>query len=135
MSVFVDTSALYAVLDRDDANHAAASEAFDALLDQATLVTHSYVVVEATALVQRRLGMEAVRALADDALPAIELIFVDESLHRAASAALLASGERGISLVDWTSFELMRRRGLTDAFAFDDDFAREGFRLVPQPVA
>jgi predicted nucleic acid-binding protein len=32
--------------------------------------------------------------------------------------------------VDRTSFTFMRRRGIRRAFAFDDDFAREGFELV-----
>lgn len=131
MSVFVDTSALYAVLDREDENHAAAGETFAALLDRESLLTHSYVVVETTALVQRRLGLEAARALTDEVLPALELVFVDESLHRAAAAALLASGARDVSLVDWTSFELMRRLGVAEAFAFDDDFARQGFTFLP----
>lgn len=131
MAVLVDTSALYAVLDRDDACHRAAAEAFGALLVDSQLVTHSYVVVETTALVQRRLGVDAVRALTDDLLPAFEIVFVDESLHAAAVAALLAAGSREVSLVDWTSFELMRRRGMVEAFAFDDDFARQGFTLVP----
>lgn len=131
MSVFVDTSALYAVLDRDDDHHAAAATTYAALLDSGTLLTHSYVVLETTALVQRRLGMEAVRTLVDDVLPAFELVFVDEALHRTAEAALLAAGRRDVSLVDWTSFELMRRQGLAGAFAFDEDFAGQGFELVP----
>jgi predicted nucleic acid-binding protein len=131
VSVFVDTSALYAVLDRDDVNHAAAAETYGALLDRTTLLTHAYVVVETTALVQRRLGMEAVRALVDDMLPAFDLVFVDESLHRAAISALLAAAARDVSLVDWTSFELMRRLGVTEAFAFDDDFVEQGFALLP----
>lgn len=131
MSVFVDTSALYALLDRDDENHPAAAEAFSALLDREALLTHGYVVVETTALVQRRLGMEAVRALVDDVLPAFELVFVDEPLHQAAVAALLASGARDVSLVDWTSFELMRWLGVGKAFAFDEDFARQGFDVLP----
>ena len=101
------------------------------LLDDASLLTHAYVVVETAALVQRRLGMEAVRALVDDTLPAFELAFVDEALHRAATGAMLAAGRRDISLVDWTSFELMRRRGVTEAFAFDDDFAQHGFTVLP----
>jgi uncharacterized protein len=132
VSVFVDTSALYAVLDRDDANHLPAAETYLALLEQTALLTHAFVVVETAALVQRRLGMEAVRALVDDMLPAFDVAFVDESLHRAASAAMLAAGARDVSLVDWTSFELMRRRGVAEAFAFDDDFARQGFTLVPE---
>jgi len=131
MTVFVDTSALYAVLDRDDANHRDAAVAFPDLLGHDRLLTHSYVAVEASALVQRRLGIEAVRALHDDVLPALELTWVDEPLHRAGVAAMLAGGKRDVSLVDWTSFELMRRRGVSTAFAFDDDFTRQGFTLVP----
>ncbi len=132
MSVFVDTSALYAVLDRDDSNHGSAAETYLALLQRTSLLTHAYVVVETTALVQRRLGMEAVRALVDDMLPAFDVAFVDESLHQAASAAMLAGGARDVSLVDWTSFELMRRLSVAEAFAFDDDFARQGFTLLPE---
>lgn len=131
MTVFVDTSALYAALDRDDVNHAAAAETYVDLLEREALLTHSYVVVETAALAQRRLGMEAVRALADEVLPACEITFVDHPLHDAAVASLLAAGARDVSLVDWTSFELMRRRGVTEAFAFDDDFAERGFTVLP----
>jgi uncharacterized protein len=132
VTVFADTSALYAALDRSDANHAAAAEAYAELLERESLLTHAYVALETTVLVQRRLGMEAVRVLADDVLPALELVFVDEHLHGASVSAMLAGGVRDVSFVDWTSFELMRRRGVAEAFAFDDDFARQGFTLVPQ---
>jgi predicted nucleic acid-binding protein len=131
VTVFVDTSALYAVLDRDDANHAAAAATFSSLLASATLVSHSYVAVETSALVQRRLGADALRTLHDDVLPVLEVAYVDESLHRSAVAAHLASGARHVSLVDWTSFELMRRRELAEAFAFDEDFLQQGFVVLP----
>ncbi len=42
--------------------------------------------------------------------------------------ALIAAGNRSLSLVDWTSFELMRDEGLNQAFAFDDVFNRQGFK-------
>lgn len=130
MTVFVDTSAVYALLDRDDDNHHRAAAAFDRLLENDDLVTHSYCVVESCALVQRRLGTDAVRALADDLLPAFSTHFVEPGLHAAALSALLAGGRRDVSLVDWTSFELMRRNGIETAFAFDDDFERHGFRTT-----
>ncbi len=87
--------------------------------------------VEATTLVQRRLEPAAVRQLHDALLPPLTPIWVDESLHRAAVTSLLASGRRGVSLVDWVSFELMRREGISTAFAFDRDFAAQGFSLIP----
>lgn len=130
MTVFVDTSALYALLDADDENHRAAADAFASSTRTDVLVTHNYVVVETAALVQRRLGVEAVRSLVDDVLPPVELIWIDERLHRSATAAMIASGSARISLVDWTSFEAMRDQGIDRAMAFDDDFARQGFQLV-----
>jgi uncharacterized protein len=54
--IFVDTSALYAVLDRDDQNHPLAKSAWSSLLQaDDTLIVTNYVVVETTALVQHRL--------------------------------------------------------------------------------
>ena len=130
MTALVDTSAIYALLAGNDENHAAANEALDSFAEE-PLLTHNYVVLESAALVQRRLGVPAVRALFDDLLPAFELIWVDEHTHRAAAAALIASANDRVSLVDWTSFEVMRQRGIDRAFAFDDDFAEQGFALVP----
>jgi predicted nucleic acid-binding protein len=132
VKVFVDTSALYAVLDADDDNHASAATEWGRLLDDGmTLRTHSYVVVETAALVQYRLGMEAAGALHRDVLPALSVRFVDRALHGSATTALLAANRRRVSLVDWTSFEVMRSEHLTEAFAFDPDFTDQGFRVVP----
>jgi len=132
LTTFVDTSALYALLDRDDQNHPAAAAWF-AGGDPAThdLLTHGYVVVESAALVDRRLGAEAARALLEDLVPALRLIFVDESLHWAGVSAYMASPARGPSLVDRVSFELMRHRGIKLAFAFDRTFQAVGFSTLP----
>ncbi len=69
MSILVDTSALYALLDADDANHARAA-AFVPELPGRDPFVHNYVTVEVTALAQRRLGHHAVRALHKNLLPA-----------------------------------------------------------------
>lgn len=133
MRTFVDTSALYALLDEDDANHEAAAAWMSgpgAETDE-ILVTHNYVVVEATALVHRRLGPAAVRVLLDAWLPALSVVFVDDALHRRGVAGYLASLGRRVSFVDAVSIELVRDAGLDRAFAFDEDFGREGVTVVP----
>lgn len=132
MRTFVDTSALYALLDEDDQHHQAAAAWFATADTGEALVSHSYVVVEAAALVQRRLGAAAVRTLFDAFIPAIAVGHVDEALHDRAVAASLAGLRRHVSFVDWVSFQLMRDAGLDRAFAFDGDFAREGFAVVPR---
>lgn len=133
MSAFVDTSALYAVMDGDDANHAAAAAEWRRLLDGGVpLVTTNYVLLETTALVQHRLGMEAVRALHDDVAPVLGVEWMAERHHEAAMAAVLAVGSRGLSLVDCSSFGAMRALGIREAFAFDADFAAQGFHCLPR---
>ena len=101
MTVFIDTSALYALLDRDDRNHAAAAAVFPGLLEETALCTTSYVTVEAAALAQRRLGNQAVRSLLTELLAPVEHTYVDEELHRGGTTALLAASGRRVSLVDW----------------------------------
>lgn len=129
MTIFVDTSALYALLDRDDRFHSSAKAAFVGLAEQ-DLVTHSYVLVEVTALVQRRLGSDAVRRFSQDFLPALSTIWIDETAHTAGLAALLAALPTDVSLVDFVSFHVMRERGIARAFAFDDDFQAAGFLIA-----
>jgi predicted nucleic acid-binding protein len=131
VSVFVDTSALYALLDADDANHVRARQAFEGLRD-VELRTHAYVVVESLALVSRRLGRVAADDLIDRLLPVIEVEPVDAALHSLAVAAFHDPGSPGISFVDRTSFAYMRLRAIETAFVFDADFARAGFEVVPQ---
>jgi len=133
--VFVDTSALYAVLDLDDPRHGEAAQIWQWLLEErrtgaVRCCTHSAVVTEASALVQRRLGFDALRDLHRATLPLVDVVWIDEELHGRAVAALLAAGRRDVSLVDWTSFELMRAAAVSSAFAFDAAFADQGFELL-----
>lgn len=129
MTTLVDTSALYVLLDADDFAHARVAEAFDRLASDA-LLTHNYVVVESAALLERRFGSGAVRRLLIDILAPVEIVWVDESIHRAATSAYFAAGARCPSLVDFTSFEVMRLRGIRQALALDRHFAEAGFELL-----
>lgn len=132
MTVFVDTSAFYAILDADDGQHELAKQAWVALLTEATdLVCSNYVVVETVALVQNRLGIEAVRAFQEDVLPVVRIKWVDEQAHQSGVTALMTAGRRHLSLVDCVSFDLMRRFGIRQSFSFDPHFAEQGFDLIP----
>ena len=130
--VFVDTSALYAFLVETDDNHKAARAALPSLRGQgASLVTSSFVLLETVTLLQSRIGVPAVRIFYRNVFPLLIVAWIDEDLLHRAMATLLASSHRGISLTDWSSITLMRERGISHAFAFDADFARQGFELVP----
>lgn len=58
--IFLDTSAVYALADQDDPNHGEALMAFRRLLgDGEDILVHNYILVEAAALLQRRLGLDS----------------------------------------------------------------------------
>lgn len=134
--IFVDTSAIYALLDRDDCKHPLARETwFELLQSGMPMFTTNYVVVESCALAQNRLGLDAVRAIQDDILPALELQWIDEAGHALAIAALLAAARRKLSLVDCSSFSMMRQVRSCIAFAFDHHFLEEGFRFSGESPA
>jgi predicted nucleic acid-binding protein len=127
-AVYCDTSALYALLDRSDANAGRAAKVWEVLTDEATsLVTTSYVVLETVALVQARLGMEAVTALRMIVDPFISVHYVDAPLHLAALEQVVSLSRRALSLVDCTSFAFMRQHGIKCVFAFDRHFREFGF--------
>ena len=130
MTVFVDTSGLFAYLHKDDpANQRATAALRDVASSGIQLVTHSYLVSESISLVQRRLGWRALDVLMDALLPLIEVRWVDGELHEQALGAM-RTARSSVSFVDWVSFALMRREGITRAFAFDADFERQGFELL-----
>lgn len=126
--VFVDTSAILALLNPKDELHSQARSGFEALRRSGTgLITTSYVLVEIYALLGRRMGLAAVRAYRGDLAPLIDVVWVDEAIHEEALDLLLDRKDRGLSLVDAASFAVMRRLRLDQAFAFDRHFDAEGF--------
>jgi predicted nucleic acid-binding protein len=132
MRVFIDTSAFYALLDRDDENHRRAKDAWTYLLrNENVLLTSNYVLVETFALIQHRLSIEAVRGFQNDILPLINVEFVSAELHRSGVSALLSASRRSLSLVDCVSFEMMRTLEIRSAFAFDPHFKEQGFHILP----
>ncbi len=129
--VFVDTSAFYAVLDQDDDNHRKAASTWADIIGQnCGLVTSNYVLLETVALLQSRIGIEAVRVFQNDVVPLVMTEFVTPELHAIGVATLLAASKRKLSLVDCISFEIVRSLGLESVFAFDSHFRTYGFRML-----
>jgi predicted nucleic acid-binding protein len=132
MRVFIGTSAFYAVLDRDDTNHARAREVWTRLLGEAAgLLTTNYVLVETSALVQHRLGIAALRTFYEDVVPLLQVEWIPEARHQAGVEAVLAAGRKKLSLVDCLSFQVMREHSVRAVFCFDPRFREQGFETLP----
>ena len=131
MSVFIDTSAIFAIIDADDEHHKRAKDIWEKLiLEEEPIICSNYVVVETFALVQNRLGVEAVRTLQEDILSMIAIEWVDDITHRTGVTGILTALRKKLSLVDCTSFEIMRKLGIRKAFTYDPHFKEQGFTAV-----
>jgi predicted nucleic acid-binding protein len=132
--VFVDTGAFVALRNRAEREHEAAREAMSQLVsERALLLTSNYVFSETyTALLVRVGRDEAIRwGRRFRAGETIETVRIDEPVERDAWSILESHADKRWSHVDATTFALMEREGITEAFAFDHHFAQRGLRLVP----
>jgi predicted nucleic acid-binding protein len=132
MVMFVDTSALLALVNRQDEFHEQAKHQWKLLLENdEALLSNNYVILESISLIQRRFGMDWIHALQAEVLPFIEIAWVSENQHQEAMKMFLKSGRRQLSLVDCSSFETMKVLKIKTAFSFDQHFRAQDFEVIP----
>ncbi|OBG01511.1 PIN domain-containing protein [Mycolicibacter sinensis] len=124
--IFVDTSFWAALGNARDARHETAKKLWNTKTD--AVVTSNHVLGETWTLLNRRCGHRAAVAAASirhSASVRIEHITTD--VEEQAWEWLARHDEREYSFVDATSFALMRKKKLVNAFAFDEDLSAAGF--------
>lgn len=127
--IFLDTSAVIALADRSDDNHAEAVAALDKVTAQGQgILTHNYILVESAALLQSRIGLRSALAFLSDAAK-LTIHWVTPRDHADAVTLLAERNRRGLSLVDCMSFAVMRNYGVSAALAYNADFEAEGFQI------
>lgn len=121
-AAFVDSSAIVALVDRDDAAHGAAVSAYEELCNSGyRLFSTDHVVVETYDLLLNGVGpVVAATWLRTHRLP----IYATDEADLAAAQAILVARPDGspISFTDALSLAVMERLGVTDAFAVDPTF-------------
>ena len=134
MRVFVDTSAFYALASETDRWHASARALHEQLKrDGDGFVTTNYVILEAVSLLQRRHGVSEAERFGDGVADRADVVWIEAAQHRAAWKLWRERHNRGLSLVDCSSFVVMRDREIRRAFAFDEQFREAGFTLLQPP--
>lgn len=133
--MLLDTSGLLCYVHQNEPQHQEAVQFLSSTNKK--FLTHSYVLAELIALALiRRFPRPAVLAFVMDLLdnPDIEVVWVDEQLHREAMKLLMERQDKTYSLCDAVSFVLMRQRGITEALTTDRHFEQEGFvKLLSVP--
>jgi predicted nucleic acid-binding protein len=122
VALFVDTSALYALVDESDAAHDRVREIYEPRA--ADLVSTDYVLVESWLLVRARFGVAIARRFWNGMRNGpISLVGITaDDLER---AWVIDSGswrDQGFGLVDATSFAVIERLGVSEALSLDRHF-------------
>jgi uncharacterized protein len=126
--IFVDSSFWIAEAMPRDGRYPDAIRLADARAETRT-TTSNLVVGETWTFLRRRTGYEYAMRWLDtiNASSDLTVARIDEDLEAEAWAWLRLHDERPYSFVDATSFALMRGLRISDALAFDGDFAAAGF--------
>ena len=127
--VFVDTSALYALLDRSDKYHEAATNTLEEVSKRRTepLLTN-FVVAECHALLLSRLGADVARKWLLGNIWPLERVTIEDEAR--AEQIIARYTDKTFSYTDATSFAVMERLGLETAFAFDPHFRQYGLQVI-----
>jgi uncharacterized protein len=131
--IFVDTSAFVAFRVADDDNH---DEAKDFLKEIQTkrlrLHTTNFILDEVYTYFCRlhAVALEMAELIKNNPLIALHRVSAED--EEKAFEILKQYGDKGFSFTDATSFAVMERLGLTNAFAFDEHFSQYGrFAVFP----
>ena len=131
--MLLDTSGLLCFLHQDEAQHKTAVELISNY--NGRFITHNYFLAELIALsLVRRFPRSTVLMYSLELMenPNVEMVWVDEILHREAMDLLLVRQDKTYSLCDAISFVLMRKKGIREALTTDKHFEQEGFTRLLQ---
>jgi predicted nucleic acid-binding protein len=133
--VFLDTSGLYALIDRKDVHHPAARTVVERLLRAGRrLVATDYVLAETLNLANARSGSRVALRLLDliEQSAGIRIEWIGTSRFDLTKAFFRKYAGHTYSFTDCTSFVVMRELKLSQALTTDRHFTQAGFEsLLP----
>lgn len=136
MKIFIDTSALIAYYNADDEHHIKAFEAMEKIRKGETPLTRfyitDYIFDETVTFIECVLNKHELALNVGEALqtsPFTTMIRIDEELFK--EAWNFFKENKDYSFTDCTSFNAMKRHGITHAFTLDKHFQNAGFQTIP----
>ncbi|MBM3705664.1 MAG: type II toxin-antitoxin system VapC family toxin [Actinobacteria bacterium] len=133
MSIFIDTSAIFALVDSDDEFNERAGKIFKNILESdEKLITSNYIILETVFLLQKSFGLLAVNDFKKKILPLISIIWINEKIHNNCLNNMIFAQKRKISLTDYCSFYIIDDYNIDKVFTFDSHFKEKGYNLLEQ---
>ncbi|MCL4386618.1 MAG: PIN domain-containing protein [Actinobacteria bacterium] len=137
MSVFIDASAFYALLNKNDNFHNEAIIISSILSkNNEHLITSNYTLAETYTVLRSKMGYDIASKFANEIKKnLIEIIWVDEIIHNRGLEVFLEKKEpEDLSFFDCIDFALMESAGIEKAFSFDRHFKILGITLVESQI-
>jgi predicted nucleic acid-binding protein len=134
MNLFADTSGWIALFDKSDKYHRPAAQMLQSLKGQNLFfLTSDYILDETLTHLLYTSGRQVAISFGRWIVTSsyVEITRVNEEIWTAAWKMFQAFHDKEWAFTDCTSFVLMQRRYLWQAFTFDHHFAQAGFQLWP----
>ena len=135
--VFVDTSGLYALVEKNDAHHRAARRAVENLVRGGRkLVLTDYIVDETTTLANARSGKRVAMRVLDlvEQSAGIRIEWVGSLRFEATATFFRKHADHRYSFTDCTSFIVMNELEMTQALTTDKHFVEAGYEALLLPA-
>jgi predicted nucleic acid-binding protein len=124
--IIIDTSAIYALLDKSDSFHEQAKDVFSKLSkDNLNISITNFIVAECHAIIGIRIGHELARKWLQNLYWPVERVLEED--EKKAREIIISYTDKSFSYTDATSFAVMERLGITKALTFDQHFSQYGF--------
>ena len=132
-SIFVDTSAWLALINKSDAFHSKTKRIRNMLIkDNVRFFVTNYVLVEiANSLSRIQFRPAAIKLIGSiQKSNDIEIVKIDEEIYTEAWNLYCSRPDKEWSLTDCASFVVMNRNGIRKAFTTDHHFEQTGFTIL-----
>jgi len=134
LKIFIDTSAWIMLLNSDEHFHKNAAEVYDDL-PPFNKYTSNHIISETYTWLQRKIGhqkalsfLETIKKMQKDNL--IKVIWSIEAIEDHAVEILKKYKDQDFSYVDATSFAIIKKYDIDNAFAYDNHFLVMGIPLI-----
>jgi predicted nucleic acid-binding protein len=135
LPVFVDTGPWIALVDPRDQWHSEAERVLRQLqMSRQPLVTSNLVLMESYTGLVNRVERRVIARFRETIYNSrqIDVQRVDMLTEELAWELFLRYDDKGVSMVDCSSFAIMEQSGIAQAFTFDRHFVQAGFQTLPK---
>ena len=134
-AIIVDTGYWIALFDRRDTNHAAAKRNSKTLLQNYRLYLTDFIIFETITYLNCSIGRHdlALRFLEKTKESTLTVVPADDGVKKEALELFTRYSDKALSVTDFTSFVIMKEKGIQKYAGFDEHFKQMGYNSVLEP--